>query len=64
MTVTGGQEDTYSNDAMSSSEHDLNIWEEDQSPIESAENIENDEPAIKVKRELVSISQFLSIICK
>lgn len=55
MTVTGGgQEDTFSNDAMSSSEHDLNIWEEDQSANEAADNTEPDEPAIKVKKELVS----------
>lgn len=55
MTVTGGgQEDTYSNDAMSSSEHDLNIWEEDQSANEAADNTESDEPAIKVKKEMVN----------
>lgn len=55
MTVTGGgQEDTYSNDAMSSSEHDLNIWEEDQSANEAADNTEPDEPAVKVKKEMVS----------
>lgn len=54
MTVTGGgQEDTYSNDAMSSSEHDLNIWEEDQSANEAADNTESDEPAVKVKKEMV-----------
>ncbi|KAJ8983008.1 hypothetical protein NQ317_014305 [Molorchus minor] len=53
MNVTGGaHEDTYSNDAMSSSEHDLNIWEEDQSANEGADNTENDEPPVKVKKEV------------
>lgn len=61
MTVTGGgQEDTYSNDAMSSSEHDLNIWEEDQSANETADNTESDEPAVKVKKEMVS-NTFLTV---
>lgn len=57
MTVTGGgsQDDAYSNDAMSSSEHDLNIWEEEQSANEGADNTESDEPAIKIKKEIVSI---------
>ncbi|KAJ8969527.1 hypothetical protein NQ314_001710 [Rhamnusium bicolor] len=55
MNVTGGaQEDAYSNDAMSSSEHDLNIWEEDQSANEATENTENEEPPVKVKKELMS----------
>lgn len=64
MTVTGGgQEDTYSNDAMSSSEHDLNIWEDDQSANEAADNTEVDEPAVKVKRELVS-NFYCSIECQ
>lgn len=48
-------DDTYSNDAMSSSEHDLNIWEEDQTGME---NTENEEPPIKVKKEVVSIIEF------
>ncbi|CAH1975247.1 unnamed protein product [Acanthoscelides obtectus] len=40
-------DDGYSNDAMSSSEHDLNMWEE-----EAAENMENVEPRLSVKREV------------
>uniref|UniRef100_A0A6P7F7L3 Protein tramtrack, alpha isoform-like isoform X1 n=1 Tax=Diabrotica virgifera virgifera TaxID=50390 RepID=A0A6P7F7L3_DIAVI len=52
-TVSGGinQEDAYSNDAMSSSEHDLNIWDEDQSANEGADNTEIDDPPVKVKKE-------------
>lgn len=58
MTVTGGgQDDAYSNDAMSSSEHDLNIWEEDQSANEG-NNTENEEPPVKVKKEVVSKEYF------
>ncbi|KAJ8921777.1 hypothetical protein NQ315_008403 [Exocentrus adspersus] len=53
MNVTGGaHEDGYSNDAMSSSEHDLNIWEEDQSANEATENTENEEPPVKIKKEV------------
>ncbi|XP_023019206.1 uncharacterized protein [Leptinotarsa decemlineata] len=52
MTVSGAQEDAYSNDAMSSSEHDLNIWEEDQSANEGADNTENEESPVKVKKEV------------
>ncbi|XP_018579065.1 uncharacterized protein LOC108917106 isoform X2 [Anoplophora glabripennis] len=55
MNVTGGaQEDAYSNDAMSSSEHDLNIWEEEQSANEATENAENEEPPVKVKKEVTN----------
>lgn len=55
LNVTGAtHEDAYSNDAMSSSEHDLNIWEEDHSANEGTENAENEEPAVKVKKEMVS----------
>ncbi|KAG5870497.1 hypothetical protein JTB14_033016 [Gonioctena quinquepunctata] len=53
MAVTGAQDDAYSNDAMSSSEHDLNIWEEDQS---GADNTENEESPVKVKKEVHSPS--------
>lgn len=59
MNVTGGtQEDAYSNDAMSSSEHDLNIWEEEQSANEATENTENEEPPVKVKKEVVGIMYY------
>ncbi|CAH0559481.1 unnamed protein product [Brassicogethes aeneus] len=47
----GGGEDGYSNDAMSSSEHDMSIWDEDQSANEANEATENDEPPIKIKKE-------------
>lgn len=57
MTVSGAtQDDAYSNDAMSSSEHDLNIWDEDQSANEGAENTETEEPPLKVKKEVRAIS--------
>ncbi|KAL1505939.1 hypothetical protein ABEB36_005385 [Hypothenemus hampei] len=46
-SVSGNVDDTYSNDAMSSSEHDLQIWEDDQ-----ANNTDNEEPPAKVKKEL------------
>ncbi|KAL3278695.1 hypothetical protein HHI36_016231 [Cryptolaemus montrouzieri] len=46
-------DDGYSNDAMSSSEHDLSIWEEDQTNTnESAPIVPVEEPRIKVKKEL------------
>ncbi|XP_056641217.1 protein tramtrack, alpha isoform-like [Diorhabda carinulata] len=54
MTVSGGttnQDDAYSNDAMSSSEHDLNIWDEDQSANEGADNTETEDPPVKIKKE-------------
>ncbi|XP_066150568.1 protein tramtrack, alpha isoform-like isoform X1 [Euwallacea fornicatus] len=40
-------DDAYSNDAMSSSEHDLQIWDEDQ-----ANNTDNEEPPMKIKKEV------------
>lgn len=43
-------EDAYSNDAMSSSEHDLQIWEDDQAN-EVTEITDTDEPPLKVKKE-------------
>lgn len=52
MNVTGNADETYSNDAMSSSEHDLNIWEEDQSANEQ-DHLDNDEPRVKIKKEMV-----------
>ncbi|CAH1159117.1 unnamed protein product [Phyllotreta striolata] len=48
----GNQDDAYSNDAMSSSEHDLNIWDEDQSANEAADNTDAEQPPIKVKKEV------------
>ncbi|KAH1027520.1 protein tramtrack, beta isoform isoform X2 [Dendroctonus ponderosae] len=39
-------DDTYSNDALSSSEHDLQIWEED-----PANNTDNEESLLKIKKE-------------
>ncbi|CAG9823518.1 unnamed protein product [Phaedon cochleariae] len=50
MAVSGAPEDGYSNDAMSSSEHDLNIWEEDHPSHEGADN--NDDNRVKIKKEL------------
>ncbi|CAG9765245.1 unnamed protein product [Ceutorhynchus assimilis] len=39
-------DECYSNDAMSSSEHDLQIWED-----EHGNNTDTDEPAVKIKKE-------------
>ncbi|XP_060524843.1 protein tramtrack, beta isoform isoform X2 [Cylas formicarius] len=46
--VQGTTDETYSNDAMSSSEHDLNIWEDDQ----ANDHTDNEESPIKVKKEI------------
>lgn len=43
-------DDTYSNDAMSSSEHDLQIWEDDQA--NEGDQTDNDEPPLKIKKEV------------
>ncbi|XP_076250478.1 uncharacterized protein LOC143190201 isoform X2 [Rhynchophorus ferrugineus] len=43
-------DDAYSNDAMSSSEHDLQIWEDDQ-PNETTENTDTEEPPLNIKKE-------------
>ncbi|XP_019880735.1 protein tramtrack, beta isoform [Aethina tumida] len=52
MHVTGSAgDDAYSNDAMSSSEHDLSIWDEEQSATEG-NNTESDEPPLKIKKEI------------
>lgn len=57
MHVTGSAgDDAYSNDAMSSSEHDLSIWDEEQSATEG-NNTESDEPPLKIKKEIVSIGK-------
>lgn len=51
MNVTGNADETYSNDAMSTSDHDLSIWEEDPSPNEAGDTMEPDEPLLRVKKE-------------
>ncbi|KAJ8961429.1 hypothetical protein NQ318_014676, partial [Aromia moschata] len=38
-------------DDYDQTEHDLNIWEEDQSANDTTENTENEEPPVKVKKE-------------
>lgn len=43
-------DDTYSNDAMSSSEHDLQIWDDDHA------NNTDEESLLKIKKEVVSCS--------
>lgn len=56
MNVTGNAEEGYSNDAMSTSDHDLSIWEDDSAANEHDDNTENEEPPrIRVKTELVSL---------
>lgn len=41
-------DDTYSNDAMSSSEHDMQIWDDDHA------NNTDEESLVKIKKEVVS----------
>nr|CAH7746685.1 unnamed protein product [Callosobruchus chinensis] len=49
LNASGG-EDGFSNDATS--ENDLHIWEEDHSGNDGGEHMENEEPRLKVKREV------------
>jgi hypothetical protein len=51
MNVTGNADETYSNDAMSTSDHDLSIWEEEPSANEAGDTTEPDEPLLRVKKE-------------
>ncbi|XP_044259799.1 uncharacterized protein LOC123008185 [Tribolium madens] len=51
MNVTGNADETYSNDAMSTSDHDLSIWEEEPSANEGGDLTEPDEPLLRVKKE-------------
>jgi hypothetical protein len=57
MNVTGNADETYSNDAMSTSDHDLSIWEEEPSANEAGDTTEPDEPLLRVKKE-TSVSIF------
>ncbi|KAK9878964.1 hypothetical protein WA026_003783 [Henosepilachna vigintioctopunctata] len=50
-------DDSYSNDAMSSSEHDLSIWEEDQTNTNESAPAVSEEPRIKVKKELQQLQE-------
>lgn len=52
--VTGNADEGYSNDAMSSSDHDLSIWEEESAANDHDDGTESEEPRVKVKTELVS----------
>ncbi|GJQ81599.1 hypothetical protein Trydic_g9974 [Trypoxylus dichotomus] len=52
VSVTGNAEDNYSNDAMSSSDQDLSIWEEDNTTNNVDDANESDEPTVKVKTEV------------
>lgn len=63
-SVSGNAEEGYSNDAMSTSENDLSIWEDDGAGNDQDDNGESDEPPrIKVKTELVSFwMMFLFVV--
>lgn len=54
-------EDGYSNDGLSSSEHDLSIWEEEPNTNESSapqnDVSVNDEPRVKIKKEVLPQTQ-------
>ncbi|KAI4458069.1 btb domain transcription factor [Holotrichia oblita] len=52
VSVTGNAEDNYSNDAMSNSDQDLSIWEEDNVTNDIDDANESDEPPVKVKTEV------------
>lgn len=57
--VTGNADEGYSNDAMSNSDQDLSIWEED--AANDHDETESEEHRIKVKTELVSAFYLYSI---
>lgn len=54
VSVTGNADDNYSNDALSNSDHDLSIWEEDVATNDAEDN-EPEEPPVKVKMEMVCL---------
>ncbi|KAI4458073.1 btb domain transcription factor [Holotrichia oblita] len=55
VSVTGNAEDNYSNDAMSNSDQDLSIWEEDNVTNDIDDANESDEPPVKVKTEVLNL---------
>lgn len=68
MNVAGNVDDGYSNDALSSSEHDMSIWEEEHNandghntepeeqlqlpPQQQQQQQQRQQPSIRVKKEL------------
>lgn len=59
VNVTSNAEETYSNDAMSSSDQDQSAWEDEQAANDIEEVIETEESQVKVKTELVKPFFFL-----
>lgn len=55
LSVTNANDENFSNDAMSSSDHDMSIWEEEQQVNDNDETMESDAPLLKVKMEVSMI---------
>lgn len=52
VSVMSANEENYSNDALSNSDQDMSIWEDDQGGNDADEGAEGDEPPLKVKLEV------------
>lgn len=48
-------DDAYSNDAMSSSDHDLSIWEEESGQNEQEDNADGEEVTVKVEVSILRL---------